>query len=422
MPDSHPRLPDPRDHLAGTWRPPLPGCLTSWSAIRSGKVRRAGSSERSGGRAALDRDIAVVGRRACLCQCRLDSVGDEVVRGGAVHRPRLARVVGKHEDCGVERRIVAPPTVPPGEPGLHDRVRGSDGVAGGFGVLAAPGRGGPAEGAVGELIDGPPGLLLEPVVVRHFGPPLHRQVRPPASYGMLCSKSHWLAGRRQTGLVQVACRIWDRCRSLTPGSWPRAGAGARSPGVEGVDRDDQVGPAAGDAQPPGAVPAGRAVPAGGGEGEPGPARRRPGPGACPRGSWVRAGRSRGRRRGRARRSPSRTRSSPGSARRRRPGRGPATGRPGPCPASSPGRSARPAAVPSGTVRVTCPANPPAAPPAGPAPGGCCAAPPSCPSAARGRAGPGVRAENQVQEGAGAQLVHPAVQPGRLQLAAHQLIR
>ena len=65
-----------------------------------------------GGRAALDRDIAVVGRRACLCQCRLDSVGDEVVRGGAVHRLRLARVVGEHEDRGVERRVVTPPAVP----------------------------------------------------------------------------------------------------------------------------------------------------------------------------------------------------------------------------------------------------------------------------------------------------------------------
>src|SRR6266516_7866191 len=55
----------------------------------------------------------------------------------------------------------------------------------------------------------------------HVGPVLHRQVRPPASYGMLCSRSHWAAGRRQTGLVQVACRIWARCLSLTPGSWPR---------------------------------------------------------------------------------------------------------------------------------------------------------------------------------------------------------
>src|SRR5215472_11480301 len=40
-----------------------------------------------------------------------------------------------------------------------------DGVAGGFGVVAAPGRGGPPEGSVAELIHRPPRLLLEPVVV-----------------------------------------------------------------------------------------------------------------------------------------------------------------------------------------------------------------------------------------------------------------
>src|SRR5215469_14235557 len=68
---------------------------------------------------------------------------------------------------------------------------------------------------------------------------------------------------------------------------------------------------------------------------------------------------------------------------------------GPSPASSPGRSARPAAVPSGTVSVTWPANPPAAPLPG--------------------AGAGGLAEQEVQEGPGAQLVHAALQPGPLQL-------
>src|SRR6266700_2673182 len=58
------------------------------------------------------------------------------------------------------------PQTPPNEPGLHDRVRGSlDGVPGGFGVVAAPGRRSPPEGAVGELVDRPPGLLLEPVIM-----------------------------------------------------------------------------------------------------------------------------------------------------------------------------------------------------------------------------------------------------------------
>jgi len=41
---------------------------------------------------------------------------------------------------------------------------------------------------------------------RHFGFPLHRQVRPPASYGSLCSKSQRPAGFRQPGPVQVAWR------------------------------------------------------------------------------------------------------------------------------------------------------------------------------------------------------------------------
>nr|WP_233506928.1 hypothetical protein [Jiangella anatolica] len=65
-----------------------------------------------GRRTARDRDIAVAGRRTGLCQCRLDSVGDEVVRGAALHRLRFARVVGKHEDRRLVRRIVAPPAVP----------------------------------------------------------------------------------------------------------------------------------------------------------------------------------------------------------------------------------------------------------------------------------------------------------------------
>ena len=56
----------------------------------------------------------------------------------------------------------------------------------------------------------------------HLGPPLHEHVRPPASWGTLCSKSAWVAGRRQVGAVQVACRIWVRCRSLRPGSCPAA--------------------------------------------------------------------------------------------------------------------------------------------------------------------------------------------------------
>jgi hypothetical protein len=34
---------------------------------------------------------------------------------------------------------------------------------------------------------------------------LHIHVRPPASYGILCSKSQFVAGLRQPGPVHVAC-------------------------------------------------------------------------------------------------------------------------------------------------------------------------------------------------------------------------
>jgi hypothetical protein len=40
-----------------------------------------------------------------------------------------------------------------------------DGVARGFGGVLAAGRGGPPEGAVGELVDLPAGVLLQPVVM-----------------------------------------------------------------------------------------------------------------------------------------------------------------------------------------------------------------------------------------------------------------
>ena len=98
-----------------------------------------------------------------------------------------------------------------------------DGVPGGFGDVLAPGRDGPAEGAVGKLIDVPPGVLLEPVVVPALRTPI-TQTGSAARFVrdvVLEVCTGWRACR-QTGLVQVAYRTWDRCRSLTPGSWPRA--------------------------------------------------------------------------------------------------------------------------------------------------------------------------------------------------------
>src|SRR5204862_1696607 len=43
-----------------------------------------------------------------------------------------------------------------------------DGIPRGFGRVLPPGRCGPAEGAVGELVDCPSGVLLEAVVVTAF--------------------------------------------------------------------------------------------------------------------------------------------------------------------------------------------------------------------------------------------------------------
>ena len=105
---------------------------------------------------------------------------------------------------------------------------------------------------------------------------------------------------------------------------------------------------------------------------------------------------------------------------------------GPRPDSSPGRSARPVRVASGTVRVTRLANPAGT---GCRPGRACPCWLARPSGGAG--GAGVVAEEQVQERAGAELVHVTLQPGghssrppsdplvrgqhlgRRQLAAHQ---
>ena len=61
--------------------------------------------------------------------------------------------------CGTSRRSRPPPTLGPC----------LDGVAGWFGGVLAAGWADPLEGAVGELIDLPPGVLLEPVVVPTLG-------------------------------------------------------------------------------------------------------------------------------------------------------------------------------------------------------------------------------------------------------------
>src|SRR6185312_15717100 len=106
-----------------------------------------------------------------VAQCRLaePAAPGDILDGESRHdfsKPNLKRLKSRT----ARRRAPAPPahavSIASSEPGLHDRVRGSlDGVPGRFGVVAASGWGGPAEGAVGELVDGPAGLLLEPVVM-----------------------------------------------------------------------------------------------------------------------------------------------------------------------------------------------------------------------------------------------------------------
>jgi hypothetical protein len=203
------------------------------------------------------------------------------------------------------------------------------------------------------------GVLLEPMVVTALrtrvtqaGPAACFVWRVVLEVALPCT--HCRAGRRQIGLVQVACRTWVRCLSLTPASCPLASCRCSQGSViSGSMVMIRVWPGSGSAQPPGAVAAGGPSRLAGVKENPagGPARRV----SC--GSWVRDGRSRGRRRGPCSSVTVSTRWSSGSPRPPRPGRGPATGRPGRGPparrAGPPGRPGWPA----GTVRVTRPANP-----------------------------------------------------------------
>ena len=231
--------------------------------------------------------------------------------------------------------------------------------------------------------------------------------------------------------MQVACRTWARCRSLTPGSWPPAWyrwpqgsvlrvsiATIRSGPPPGTRSRQVPYPPGGPSRLAG-VKENPAPPGGG----PGPARfpRLFGPGRaqpCPTAwpcwsvtvthhvvSGFRAAAA-----ARSRASHGSTGPSPRQLAGpvREPGRGahrhgqrdpPGEPAPGAAGRARAGRPVRPAgraiAVLPGGVR-------------GP-----------------GAAGAGVLAQDQVQEGAGAQLVHPAVQPGRLELAgppADPLIR
>ena len=88
--------------------------------------------------------------------------------------------------------------------------------------VAAPGRRGPPEGAVGELIDRPPRLLLEPVVMPALRTPI-TQARPPARLVRRVVLEVALAGGPPAdgagaGGVPDLGQVPER----DPGSWPRA--------------------------------------------------------------------------------------------------------------------------------------------------------------------------------------------------------
>ncbi len=260
---------------------------------------------------------------------------------------------------------------------------------------------------------------------------------------MLCSKSARPEGRSHIGPVQVACRIWVRCRSLTPGSWPvawyrwsqsPAGMGsmvriqARWPGIPVVNRQVPYppggpGPAGVKVNPVCVLPGGL-VPRGGGRGgwfpvpsggrarsvalaRPGPRLRGSGraqacPVARPRASVTVRHHDVA---GFAAEAAARSRASHGST--------------GPRPGSSPARSARPSRVASGTVRWFRPANPagtgPPPDPGGPVRAGRVARAVLGRGGAAPVSGAGVLVQEQVQGGPGAQHVHPARDPGRAEL-------
>src|SRR6185437_1742211 len=142
---------------------------------------------------------------------------------------------------------------------------------------AASGWGGPAEGSVGELVDGPSGLLLEPVVMTTLRTPV-AQAGPSACLVRGVVLEVALGGGPPADRAGAG-GVPDLGQVPEPGPGVVAAGLVLVParvGVQGVDRDGQVRPAARDAQPPGAVAAGRPVPAGRGEAEPGPGpARRP---------------------------------------------------------------------------------------------------------------------------------------------------
>ena len=131
--------------------------------------------------------------------------------------------------------------------------RALDGIPGWFGGVGPPGWGGPPEGPVAELVDRPARVLLEPMVPPTFRPPV-TQARPSARF---------IRGV----VVVVTLRGWPTAPRPSAsgvsdlGQVPKLGPGIMAFGLEpvitwlgidGVELDQQVRPACGGAQAPGA--------------------------------------------------------------------------------------------------------------------------------------------------------------------------
>ena len=135
---------------------------------------------------------------------------------------------------------------------------GSDGIAGGFGGVAAAGWRGPAEGTVRKLVDGPFRVLLEPVVVPALRPAI---THAGSSTGFVWRVVLEVAlGRGPAADRAGAGRVADL--GQVPQLDPGVVAAAFVPvlailGGERVQGDPQVRPVSGDAQYPDAVATGR---------------------------------------------------------------------------------------------------------------------------------------------------------------------
>src|SRR5690348_4729887 len=130
-------------------------------------------------------------------------------------------------------------------PGSHG-PGGSDGVPGEFGGVGPSRWGGPAEGPVGELVDLPLGVLFEPVVVTALWPAV-TETRSSACFVRSVVLEVGLGGRPPAdGAGAGSVPDLGQVPQLDPGivatGFVAMVAGI---GVQGLQGDDQVRPAAG---------------------------------------------------------------------------------------------------------------------------------------------------------------------------------